>query len=234
MDMRLYPQDKVLLHKALTSDRFHLDVIPANHVRRLRLDFGAQVSGRALLALEECLKALFEVSGKHNFELEFIYELGSRIVPRLEALRNVVVPPQEAGARVKVTSKIYGSHSAQDVSDYFVIPFEEWKAKWKSIAKADSAAWRDSELSGSDDSEDSDHSDYSDFGNYGDYGFINNGNNSDGDVYSYCSDFEDDVAELEDQSNDIATVADVENPTHGVTDGDDQLKSVDISSKTPE
>lgn len=234
MELRLYPQDKVSLHKALTSDRFHLDVIPASHVRRFRLDLRAQVSGQALLALEERLKAVLEVSEKHNFELELIYELGNRIVPRLEALRNVVVPLKMAGARIKVRSKIYGSHTEHDVSDYFGMPFEEWKAKWKSVAKAESAARRGSELSGSDDSDNSEDSDHSDNSDHGNYGFIDDGNISDDDDYDYsdCSDIEDEIAELEDQEHDIASVADVENPTLGLIDRDDQLKPVDIFSGT--
>jgi hypothetical protein len=131
----------------LSVDHFHLGVKPADHVRRLELDFGEfkyhfVVSAgaeehnnrcRRLETVKKQTQALLSLRVKRGFELVLKtswHDQFPEALSLLDELSPVINVLKLTGARVRVMAWHFHLEKHYDVAGYFSLPAEQWKAKW--------------------------------------------------------------------------------------------------------
>lgn len=133
------------LETFLSTDHFHLGVIPADHIRHLELNFDDRLieygdgyncltkSRKGSQVLQRNLEALLKLRVKQGFQLTIKFDwvatnLNSNAA--LKVLRPVAYKIQEAGGSVTLLARFGSLRKDFDVSDYFDLPHDYWKHKW--------------------------------------------------------------------------------------------------------
>jgi hypothetical protein len=146
------------LHDCLVNDHFHLGVRPVDHVRRIHLNMDPSVlaphsPNRDPTSTGTPLDVLREIPIKSNFHLTLRMNRAlCSTAPHLESLRSVICELKDAGARVQIMTPIrprnpfgvnqgvrYEGWKHFDISDYYDMPFDEWKVMWENISDAELA-----------------------------------------------------------------------------------------------
>jgi hypothetical protein len=134
----------------LLTDHLHLNVKPADHIRRLELTIEpTELDGlssidaglmeiRYLPVLKWYLQPLLQIRLKRGLKLRMAWgDSGLALGSKLEAIRSIIRPLKDAGAHIAILAPLYGNRRHHDISDFYDMPLLEWQAKWEARTDAD-------------------------------------------------------------------------------------------------
>jgi hypothetical protein len=132
------------LDSFLFEDHFHIGVAPADHIRRIsfiiprREDwFSASDPERLAIVCEYC-KPLLKLRLKRGFQLDITWSLPEVVEgENLGVLRPIVDTLRGEGVIVTLRGRPYLIRDYRDISDFFDMPLDEWRTKWRIIAQDD-------------------------------------------------------------------------------------------------